>query len=409
MNVSADFVIVGGGLASATAIETLLAAGVEGRRITLISADCEVPYHRPPLSKAYLLDKEPRDSVFVKPRSFYEAVGVTLHLSTTVLAVDPTAHRVTTDRVGTLPYDKLLLATGCTVRTLSVPGSTLPCIYYLRTLADADALKAAAAHASEAVVVGGSFIGMELASAFAQKGLRTTVLHRGTAVFERLGSRDASAFFARYFIERGVHIRTEDEVVSFEKETGERMMRVLTTRKDMLSADLVAVGAGVEPDTKYLTTSGLHIANGVLVNEYLEASAPDIYAAGDIANFFDPLYGRRRRIEHWDTAIQHGKVAGANMAGQRTPYAAVSSFYSDVFDIHFEYFGDATGTTDVIQRGSFDERSVTLFFTDGNIVRAAFTMGRMKERKALIALIRSRKTLENLQELGNAMAPLPIM
>lgn len=402
-----DFLLCGGGLATATAIETLLAAGVDGRRITLVSADSELPYHRPPLSKAYLLDKEPRDTVFVKPRSFYETAGVTLHLSTRVRAVDPTTHGVTTDTHETLQYGKLLLATGCKVRTLSVPGSTLPCIYYLRTLADADVLKAAMRAATSAVVVGGSFIGMELASAFAQKGLHTTLLHRGTAVFEKLGSPEASAFFARYFADRGVVIRTGDTATSFEQETGEEMMRVLTTRKDMLPADLVAVGAGVVPDTDYLDTSGLHLDNGVQVNECLEASLPDVYAAGDIANFFDPLYGRRRRVEHWDTAIQHGKVAGASMAGQRTPYAAVSSFYSDVFDLSFEYFGDATGTTAVIRRGSFDERAVTLCFVEGNIVRAAFTMGRMKERKALIALIRAQMALANPQELVNAAVPLP--
>lgn len=403
-----EFLIVGGGVASAAAIEMLLAAGVAGRRITLVSADSEVPYHRPPLSKAYLLDRQPRDAVFVQPRSFYETAGVTLHLSTRALAVDPMARTVTTDTVGTLKYGKLLLATGCKVRTLSVPGSALPCIYYLRTLADADVLKAAVPGATSAVVVGGSFIGMELASAFAQKGLQTTLLHNGPAVFEKLGSKEASAFFARYFTDHGVTIRTEDEAVSFERETGEQMMRVLTKRKDMLSADLVAVGVGVVPDTDYLGTSGLRLDNGVQVNEYFEASLPHVYAAGDLANFFDPLYGRHRRIEHWDTAIQQGKVAGANMAGQRTAYAAVSSFYSDVFDVSFEYFGDATGTTGVIQRGSFDKRSVTLCFVEENVVRAAFTMGRVKERKALIALIRARVALANPQALANEAVSLPM-
>lgn len=403
----AEYLIVGGGVASAAAIETLLAAGVAGRRITLVSADPEVPYHRPPLSKAYLLDRQPRDAVFVQPRSFYETAGMTLHLSTRALAVDPMARTVTTDTVGALKYGKLLLATGCKTRTLSVPGSTLPCIYYLRTLADADVLKAVVARATSAVVVGGSFIGMELASAFAQKGLRTTLLHHGTAVLDKLGSEEASVFFAHYFADHGVTIRTEDEPVSFEQETGEQLLRVLTTRNDMLSADLVAVGVGVVPDTDYLESSGLHLDNGVRVNEYLETSRPNVYAAGDIANFFDPLYGRHRRIEHWDTAIQHGKVAGANMAGQRTPYAAVSSFYSDVFDVSFEYFGDATGTTGVIQRGSFDKRSVTLCFVEENVVRAAFTMGRVKERKALIALIRAQTELAHPNDLADTTVPLP--
>lgn len=409
---SADFLLVGGGLASAVAVEALLKSGVVGTRITLIGAEPELPYNRPPLSKGYLLDRETRESIFVKPRAFYEAAGVRLLLGTSVKAVDTAARTVQTDRGETFTYGKLLLAHGCALRRLIVPGSDLPNILYLRTLADSDVVKDSITRVRTALVVGGSFIGMELASAFAQKGLQTTLLHRGKDVFDKLSSPEASQFFAEYYVQHGVIIRTEDEVTAFAHTSrGETSLAVSTKRGDTLTTDVVAAGVGVIPNTEFLQHSGLLIDNGIVVNEYMEASVPDVYAAGDVANFFDPLYQRQRRIEHWDTAIQHGKIAGTNMAAstpdQRTPYSTVSMFYSDIFDLSFEYFGDATATNRTLLRGSFDERSVTIFYLEHRIVRAAFTMGRPKERKALVALLKSRQSLSRPEDLANPDIPLP--
>lgn len=402
-----DFLIIGGGLAGATAIQELRTRGTDGKRIALIGAEPEVPYNRPPLSKGYFLGRESRASLFVKPREWYETAGVSLMLGTRATALHPDTKTIETDKAGSVQYGKLLLAHGCALRRVSVPGADLPGIWYLRTLADADHLIAASARGKHAVVVGGSFIGMELASGFAQRSLKTTLLHRGTEVFDKLGSPEASRFFHDYFSSHGVTIRTEDEAVAFERETGrQQLLNVITKRGDMLGADLVAVGVGVSPDTGWLQSSGIRLDNGVVVNEFLEASIPDVYAAGDVANFFDPLYERQRRIEHWDTAIQHGKVAGANLAGQRLAYAAVSHFFSDVFDLSFDYYGDAVGTDRVVRRGSFSDRSVTLFFLDGDVVRAACTLGRPKERKALVALIAARTPVD-ADALADLSHPLP--
>lgn len=408
MKTSADFLVVGGGLAGATAIKTMLSSGVPGTRMTLVAAERELPYHRPPLSKGYLLERVSRDSLFVKPRNFYAHAGVQLLLGSKAVAVNTSARTVTTDNAGTIGYGKLLLATGGTLRRLTVPGADLLGISYLRTLADADTLRETTQRAKTAVVVGGSFIGMELAAAFAQKGLATTLLHRGTAVFDKLGSPEASAFFAQYFAERGVTIRTEDEATAFtQPRPGGGPLEVQTKRGDTLGADIVAVGVGVTPNTEFLASSGIALENGVQVNEYLEASVPDVYAAGDIAHFFDPLYQRHRRIEHWDTAIQHGNIAGANMIGKRLTYNMVSYFFSDVFDLTFEYFGDAAETDRTVRRGSFAEKSVTLFFLQGAVVRSAFTLGRPKERKALIALIRNQVEIPRPDELSRPATALP--
>lgn len=405
-----DVVVVGGGLAAANAIETMIAKGIAGARIALVASENELPYSRPPLSKGYLLDREDRASVFAKPRKFYDDAHIRLFLGVSATGVDPAAHTVTTARGDVLRYGRLLLAQGCGLRKLTVPGSDLPGIFYLRTLADADALKAAIPQARTAVVVGGSFIGMELASAFSQKGLKTTVLHRGTAIFDKLGSPEASAFFTTYFSDHGVTIETEDEAAAVERGSPSGLL-VRTKRGRAVPGDIVAVGIGVVPHTDFLLGSDITVENGIVVNEYLEASAPDVYAAGDVANFLDPLYGRQRRIEHWDTAIQHGKVAGANIAARdasaRVPYSAVSYFFSDIFDLSFEYFGDATGTDRAVLRGSFQEKAVSVFSFQGNIVRAAFTMGRPRERRQTIGLIQRRAAIADLGALADAAKPLP--
>ncbi len=409
----ADILVVGGGLAAATAIETMLTSGVEGRRILLLSAEPELPYHRPPLSKGYVLGRVTRESLFVRPQRFYENAGVAVRLGVLVSRVDTERRSVTTKAGEKVEYEKLLLATGCTARTLDVPGNTLPNIFTLRTLACADRLKSALRTAKTAVIVGGSFIGMELAAACAQSGIRTTLLHRGKEIFEKLGSTEASAFFSQTFAERGVTIRTEDEALAFEPTPRSSAVTVQTRRGDTLRADMVAVGVGVVPETSYLAGSGVRVENGIIANEYLETSVPGVYAAGDVANFFDPLYGRQRRIEHWDTAIQHGRVAGKNMAAarpeDRIPYDSVSYFFSDVFDTSFEYFGDAAGGTRTVTRGSFDDRSVTVFFLEDRAVRAAFTMGRPRERQALMRLLRNQRTtfLKDPERLADPSSPLP--
>jgi NADPH-dependent 2,4-dienoyl-CoA reductase/sulfur reductase-like enzyme len=397
-------ICLGGGRASAETIDTLLKAGVSGKTIALVGAERELPYNRPPLSKGYLLERESRDSLFVKPAAFYAEKKVSLFLNARALAVDPAARTVALDDGHVLEYETLLIATGSTPRRLSVPGENLPGIFTLRTVGDSEQIRRATETAKTAVVVGGGFIGMELASAFAQKGIRTTILHRGTAVFDKLGSPEASAFFAKYYEDRGVTIRYEDAAVGFEGDA--RVSGVRTKKGETLPADLVGVGVGVVPDIAFLQGSGITMENGVKVNEYLEASAPGVYAAGDVASFFDPLYERHRRIEHWDTAIQHGRVAGKNMAGKHEPYAAVSYFFSDIFDLSFDYFGDAEGTDTAVLRGTFESGAVTVFYLKDSVAHAACMMGRPKERNATIALIKQR-TQVDAPALQAVDMPLP--
>jgi NADPH-dependent 2,4-dienoyl-CoA reductase/sulfur reductase-like enzyme len=400
-----EHVLIGGGIAAGHALDTLIKEGIPGRSLALVCAEPELPYHRPPLSKGYLLGSEPRDSIFLKPEGFYEEQGITVLRSTKATAVDPKGHVVTLDHGQRLQYGKLLIATGCTPRTLSVPGSDLPGIFTLRTLEDSEKIRDAATRAKRAVVVGGGFIGMELASAFSQKGLLTTILHRGNAVFDKLGSPEISRFFGDYYTARGVEIRFEDEAVGF-RGSG-TVSAVLTKKGETLLADLVAVGIGVVPDVSFLEGSGIVVENGITVNEYMETSVPDAYAAGDVALFFDPLYQKHRRIEHWDTAIQQGKVAGKNMAGTREPYGVVSFFFSDIFDLSFDYFGDAEGTDRMIQRGTFADKAVSIFSVQQNVVRAAFTMGRPKERMKTIRLIKEQTPISDLAALGDLGTPLP--
>ncbi len=398
-------VLLGGGLASAAALETLLTRGVPGSTIALVASEPVLPYHRPPLSKGYLLGRKTRESVFYKPPAFYEDHGVSVLLGRRATSVDPATRVVAVDDGRTLAFERLLIATGCTPRTLTVPGSTLGNIFTLRTLADADAILTAMKTARTAVVVGGGFIGLEVASTLSHKGVSTTILHRGDRLFDRLGSKEISQYFEDLFHLHGVTLLMNDEVLSFEGEA--RVATVVTRQGARIPAELVIVGIGVTPNVHCVAGTALDVTDGIRVNELLETSLPGVFAAGDVANFFDPLFEKHRRIEHWDTAIQHGKVAGANMAGAGSAYNTVSYFFSDLFDLSFDYFGDAEGTTEVITRGSFTDRAVTLCYLKEHIARAAFTMGRPKERAALIALIRERTPILDVRALANPALPLP--
>ncbi len=399
-----DFVLVGGGVTSAAALEALLREGIAGSRITLIASEPWLPYHRPPLSKTYLLGTKPRERLFVKPEAFYGDHGVNVMLGVLVTGMNTPTRCLTLSSGQSLTYRTLLLATGCLPHTLSVPGNDLPGVFTLRTLDDADRIRAWLPRTRHAAVIGGGFIGMELASVFAQRGLDTTILHRGHALFDKLGVPEASRFFEQYYRDRGVAIRFQDEVVALEGQDAVATLRTATGA--VLPAELVAVGIGAIPDISFLKGSGIALGNGVTVNEYLETSLPDVYAAGDIADFFDPLYGRHRRIEHWDTARRHGTIAGQNMAGRRTAVAGVSTFFSDIFDLSFEYFGDATGTDMIVTRGSFVEKSVSVFFLMKNSVRAAFTMGRPRERTRVLALIEQQIRLPTPTILADIRQPL---
>ncbi|CAL1241901.1 FAD-dependent oxidoreductase [Candidatus Methylocalor cossyra] len=401
-----DFLIVGGGLAAATAAETLRAEGAQGT-IAMLAAEAVLPYHRPPLSKDYLLAPKLRDSLFIHEETFYRDHGIEVLLGTRALRVDPKQKRVETDRHGGFGFKTLLIATGARPRRLSVPGAERDGIFYLRTWADAEALRAAMGEARRAVVVGASFMALELTASLIRKGIATTVVAPTDTLYCRLESPEFSAFIAEYFEARGATILFEDRLSRIEG--GRRVEGVATHGGRTLPCDLLAIGIGVEPDIGFLKDSGLLLDRGVVVDAHLETNRPGIYAAGDCARFFDPVFKRYRRIEHWDNAVKQGRIAARNMLGRRRSYRTVSYFFSDVFDLGFTVVGDLRDADHRIVRGSMavpahrprdpgEGPSFSILYLKDRALRAALLVNRpVLDQKAVGALILNRVDLANIQ------------
>jgi 3-phenylpropionate/trans-cinnamate dioxygenase ferredoxin reductase subunit len=377
-------------LASAQAARSIREAGASGR-VRIVGSEPEMPYNRPPLSKGYLQGKEERDSIFVKPQAFWDEHQVEIITGRRVTALDRAAHSATLDDGSTLGYGKALLATGAEPGTLDVPGGTLEGIHYLRTVADSTAIQQAAASAKHAVIVGGGFIGAEVAASLTMKGLDVTLLEVVDVMLGRQLGSSAGRYLMAYFKARGAQTLMNAQVVGF---TGsDRLTGVKLKDRRVLPADLAVVGVGVTPRTSLAEAAGLPVENGVVVDSHFRTADADIFAAGDVANFVDPRYGRRMRIEHWDHAKASGKTAGLNMAGRDEPFDHLHYFYSDLFDLNLEAWGDMYQTDEVIERPASTRvagHPVWFYLYENRVVAGAILDGDKAERKALQAMLKDQ-------------------
>jgi 3-phenylpropionate/trans-cinnamate dioxygenase ferredoxin reductase subunit len=357
-------VIVGASLAGASAAEALRKEGFDGR-IVLIGEERERPYERPELSKGYLRGEAGTD-LHVHPESFYEEHGVELLSGAPVGEIDVTRRRV---RLGDdwIGFDRLLLATGATPRRLAVPGSDLDGIVTLRTMADADRIREQAARAERIVVIGGGWIGSEVAASLRQLGHDVTLLLPTQNPLEHVLGAELGAMYRLAHEEHGVRILAGTTATGFEG--GTRVAAVRTADGRAIPADLVVVGIGAVPRVELAERAGLAVDNGVLVDARLETSVAGIFAAGDVANAVHPHYGRRLRVEHWDNAKRQGRAAAANMLGQAKPYDRIPYFYSDQYDIGMEYTGLASPDDQVVIRGDRQRREFIAFWLrDGRVM-----------------------------------------
>jgi 3-phenylpropionate/trans-cinnamate dioxygenase ferredoxin reductase component len=346
-----QYVIVGGGLAGAMAAQTIREEG-SSAPIVLIAAETERPYERPALSKAYLTGAEPREKVYVHPADWYAEHDVTLLTGVTATAIDPDGHTVSTDDGQRLPYTKLLLATGSTPRPLPVPGADLDGVLMLRTLPDADRLVTQLKPDRRIVVIGGGWIGLEVAAAARQAGADVTVVEVAALPLQRVLGSEVARVFAALHEANGVRLLS-GQGVSRLLGTG-RVEAVELADGTRLAADVVVVGVGVWSNVDIAAAAGLKVADGVLTDAALRASAPDVFAAGDIANAHHPLLDRPLRTEHWANARYGGRAAGRSMLGQDVVYDRIPYFYTDQYDLGMEYRGYAEpgGYDRVVFRGS---------------------------------------------------------
>jgi 3-phenylpropionate/trans-cinnamate dioxygenase ferredoxin reductase component len=365
-------VIVGGGLAGGNAAVTLREEGFGGR-VALISREPGIPFGRPPLSKTYMRSEEDLSGWYVRPAAWYQEHDVKLLSECSVVAVDAARHAVMLDSGEELEYQRLLIATGGRNRRLQVPGAELPGIHQLRTVAECDAIKREAIADRRAVIVGMGFIGCEVAASLTQLGVRVTAIFPGPAPLERVLGAELAAVITAIHRAHGVELCAEEQLVAFEG--SERVQAAVTASGKRIACDFAVVGVGIEPELPTLVGSPVTISNGVLVDERCRTSAPDIYAAGDVANQLHPVFGRVR-VEHYNNAEKHGRAAARSMLGSSDPYAYIHSFWSDQYEHKLEYVGHATTWDEFVVRGSLQEQRLVGFYLRDGVLQAAVGVDR---------------------------------
>jgi len=392
------YVIVGGGLAGGHAAGAIRQVDSAGPLI-LVTQEPWKPYQRPPLSKAYLQGKAGRDKVFFRDPEFYQQNEIQVLTGVRATVLEPENHVLSLGDGRLLSYEKLLLATGGTAWRLPIPGNDLQRVFTLRTIEDSEGIRAAAGPGKRALVLGGSFIGSEVAASLAMLGTEVTLAFRDSRVLESLAPPELSEALHALYDKHGVRILPGTVARSLEGDRAVR--RALLENDELLEIDLVVMGTGIRLNTGLAREAGLEMGerDAVMVDEHLRTSNPDVYAAGDIASWPDPTFGRRR-VEHWDVAKNQGQRAGRNMAGEEEPYTTLPYFFSDIFDLSFEVWGNLASWQRVVLRGDLDEGSFAFYYfdADGRLTGVLASERPDEERKPMQALVRQRPTYDQVGE-----------
>ncbi|WP_104195420.1 NAD(P)/FAD-dependent oxidoreductase [Cryobacterium sp. M15] len=403
---SQSYVIVGAGLAGASAARTLREEGFTGP-IQLIGAEAHRPYIRPPLSKDYLSGSSDRDSVYVDPKDWYAEHDVDLLLGTSVARIDAPRQLIHTAAGEAIAYNKLLLATGSSSRRLSIPGADLDGVRYLRTLDDSDTLRPLLAGGSlRLILIGSGWIGMEVAATARTLGNDVTILERDPIPLANALGDELGQMFADLHEQNGVILRRSVSVDSVLGQDG-RATAVKLTSGEVIPADLILVGIGATPNVELADSAGLTIDNGVSVDASLRTSDPAIYAAGDVANAYHPVAKLRLRSEHWANALNGGKAAARSMLGQKVSFDDIPYFYTDQFDVGMEYsgFGPLTRGADVVYRGDRAGREFIAFWVAGEKVVAGMNVNVWDVNEAVQGIIRRGNQVDRAR-LTDADVPL---
>ena len=402
------YVVLGASLTGGTAAATLRKEGFDGE-IVLVGAEPDLPYERPPLSKDYLRRESPRDNVFLNSPQYYEEQSIELRLGQKATRLNSAEKRVVLDSGDELAYDKLLIATGVNPRELAVPGSDLPGVTYLRTLPHADILGEALQKKPHVLVVGAGFIGSEVAASARSLGCEVAMLEVAPVPLIRALGEELGAVYADFHREQGVDVQTNTGIAEF---CGSgRLEAAVTSAGDVIPCDVAVIGVGVAPNTAFLEGSGLDLQNGVLTDEFCRSNAPDVFAAGDVANWWHPTWQERLRLEHYDNAIDQGTAVAKNMLGKGEPYAPVPHFWSDQYDLSLQYLGYASRWDEIAIRGKPSDHSFSAFYLADGRVRACLSVNRFRDQKAARRLISggtpvdARRLSDEAVDLGTAFPP----
>ena len=384
-------------MASGNCARHLREQGAEGD-ILLVGREPDPPYNRPPLSKAYLRGEESREDVLFRPDDWYAEQRVELLTRTSVMSLDLDARVAELSNKDAVRFEKALLATGSNVRILRVDGAHLDGIHYLRTIGNSDALREGAAQAERVTLIGGSYIGTELAASFTALGKQCEIVMLEDVTLERMCGLEVGRFFQRTLTEHGVKVHGGQELERFEGD--DRVRKVVTKSGLEIECEFVVIGAGVTPDITLAQRAGLETASGVVVDRYLETSAPGVFAAGDIAEYDSVVHERALRIEHWDVAFNQGRHAALNMLGRRQEYDVVPYFWSDLADwCSMEYVGPASTWDEVWIRGTLDQGEFTAFYVLGGRLAAALSVGRSDDLTVAARLLKEKTDITGMRAL----------
>lgn len=388
---SETYVVVGASLTGGGAAATLRQEGFDGR-VVLIGAESQPPYERPPLSKDYLRGESSFQSTLVQPPDFYGENGIETRFGVRATRVDAAEKVVELDGGESVAYDGLLIATGGRNRHFPIPGLELEGIYDLRTAVDCDRIRAQIAPGRKAVVVGMGFIGSEVAASLRQSGVEVAAVDRNKAPLHRVLGEEVGRVMEGVHRDHGATLIFEDTVAAFEG--AGRVERVTTQGGRRIECDFAVVGLGIEPVTDLLAGTGVEIDNGIVVDEFCRTGVEGIYAAGDVANHYHPVFERRIRVEHWQNALNHGPAAARSMLGKGEPYDEVPWFWSDQYDFNLQYAGFHTEWDELVVRGSMEERNFVAFYRKDGRVLAAVAANRGRDLRRSMPLIKAQRPVD---------------
>ena len=407
------FLIVGAGLAGAMAAEALRTQGFGGR-VVMVGEESAYPYNRPPLSKDYLQHKSGKDKLYVHRRGWYAEADIEIRLASPVTGLDLAGHHVTLANGARIGYHKLLLATGSSLRHLTIPGADLDGVLYLRTLPDCEAIKAAFATAQRVVIIGAGWIGLETAAAARAAGCDVTVVERSELPLLAVLGRELAEIYAALHRAHGVKLRLGAGLAEISGRDG-RAVGVRLQDGEAIDADAVVVGVGITPNTALAQTAGLHVDNGVVVDDHLATSDPDVVAAGDVANAYYPHLRTHLRLEHWSAALNQPAVAAATMMGREASYDRVPYFFSDQYEMGMEYSGYVADGKydDVAFRGDPTTGEFVAFWLRDGRVLAGMNVNVWDVADAIAVIVRDGRPVDRakltdpsvpLTEVAGAMA-----
>src|SRR5665647_1422668 len=376
-----SIVILGGGVVAGYAAKEFVAQSGKEGELAIVTAENALPYERPPLSKGFLAGMEEASDIQISDGAFYRKHGIAVFRNCPVRKVDFRRRRLQSASGKVIGFEQLLIATGSTVRRLTVPGANRSEVFYLRQMKDSQAIQAQIKRGKRAVVIGSGFIGMEVASVLASHGVRTTMVFPDDRVWKRLFTPPVSTFFERQFARHGITFVKSDKVIALtHKHHG---CQVVLASGMEVPADFVVAGIGVMPATELFRRTALDTSDGIKVNHFLETNVPGVWAAGDVANYPDQIFHRRMRLEHWDNAVEQGRVAMRNMMGKYQPFIHVPYFFSDAFDLSYEFWGNADGHDQVVYRGSMNQKQLSVWWLKKQTLCAALLMNRPEEERAV--------------------------